>query len=187
MNINEAKQLLKKNGYIVESVFDEAKYKEWYGIFRNKLLDAFVSLGVEDKLQQFLEDHMGEPPKAYSRSILDNYSNELQESTKFAKNHNLMNEDVEVSTADWYHSNARKELEDYMISKVVPAVCKELGNLPVEKFWDCFADDFYMDYMLPLGIGMLNEWINKAVHDMYREYIRRDGLSPREFRAQNKN
>ena len=196
MNLNEATQLLRKNGYIVESVFDNPEYKEWYGIFHDKLLDAFVSLEIDDKFQQFLEDHkneiqrgflMGEPPKAYSRSILDNYSNELQESTKSAKNHNLMNEDVEVSTADWYHSNARKELEDYMISKVVPAVCKELGNLPVEKFWDCFADDFYMDYMLPLGIGMLNEWINKAVHDMYREYIRRDGLSPREFRAQNKN
>lgn len=86
MNLTEAKQLLKKNGYIVESVFDDAKYKEWYGIFRNKLLDAFVSLGVEDKLQEFLDDHkneiqrgflMGEPPKAYSRSIIDKYSNEL--------------------------------------------------------------------------------------------------------------
>ena len=97
-----------------------------------------------------------------------------------------MNEDVEISTNDWYRSNARKELEDYMISKVVPAVCKELGNLPTEKFWKCFADDFYMDYMLPLGTGMINEWINKAVRDMYHEYIRRDGLSPKEFREQNK-
>ena len=86
MNLNEAKQLLKKNGYIVESVFDDPKYKEWSGIFRSKLLDAFVSLGIEDKLEQFLEDHkneiqrgflMGEPPKAYSRSILDKYLNEL--------------------------------------------------------------------------------------------------------------
>jgi len=80
MNLNEATQLLKKNGYIVESVFDEAKYKEWYGIFHDKLLDAFVSLEIDDKFQQFLEDHkneiqrgflMGELPKAFSRSILD--------------------------------------------------------------------------------------------------------------------
>jgi hypothetical protein len=86
MNLNEATQLLKKNGYIVESVFDEAKYKEWYGIFRNKLLDAFVSMEIDDKFQQFLEDHkneiqrgflMGELPKAFSRSILDKYLNEL--------------------------------------------------------------------------------------------------------------
>lgn len=73
-----------------------------------------------------------------------------------------------------------------MISKVVPAVCKELGNLPTKKFWKCFEDDYYMDYILPLGTGMINEWINKAVHDMYREYIRRDRLSPKEFREQNK-
>lgn len=86
MDLNEATLLLKKNGYIVESVFDEPKYKEWYGIFRNKLLDAFVSMEIDDKFQQFLEDHkneiqrgflMGEPPKAFSRSILDKYLNEL--------------------------------------------------------------------------------------------------------------
>ena len=75
-----------ENTQIVESVFDEAKYKEWYSIFRNKLLDAFVSMEIDDKFQQFLEDHkneiqrgflMGEPPKAFSRSILDKYLNEL--------------------------------------------------------------------------------------------------------------
>ena len=120
-----------------------------------------------------------------AKQLLENSGYIISESTKSAKNDNLMNEDVEISTNDWYRSNARKELEDYMISKVVPAVCKELGNLPTEKFWECFADDFYMDYMLPLGTGMINEWINKAVHDMYREYIRRDGLSPKEFREKN--
>lgn len=86
MNLIEATQLLKKNGYIVESVFDEPQYKEWYRIFHDKLLDAFVSMEIDDKFQQFLEDHkneiqrgflMGELPKAFSRSILDKYLNEL--------------------------------------------------------------------------------------------------------------
>ena len=87
MNLEEATQLLKKNGYIVESVFDNPQYKEWYGIFHDKLLDGFVSLEIDDKFQQFLEDHKneiqrgflkGEPPKAFSRLILDKYLNELQ-------------------------------------------------------------------------------------------------------------
>ena len=87
MNLNEATQLLKKNGYIVESVFDEPEYKDWYGTFYNKLLDGFVSLEIDDKFKQFLEDHkneiqrgflMGKPPKAFSYSILDKYLNELK-------------------------------------------------------------------------------------------------------------
>lgn len=87
MNLIEATQLLKKNGYIVESVFDEPQYKEWYGIFHDKLLDGFVSLEIDDKFEQFLEDHKneiqrgflkGEPPKAFSYSILDKYLNELR-------------------------------------------------------------------------------------------------------------
>lgn len=87
MNLNEATQLLKKNGYIVESVFDEPQYKEWYGIFYSKLLDSFISLEIDDKFYQFLEDHkneiqrgflMEEPPKAFSRSILDKYLDELR-------------------------------------------------------------------------------------------------------------
>lgn len=76
-----------ENTQIVESVFDEPQYKEWYGIFHDKLLDGFVSLEIDDKFQQFLEDHkneiqrgflMGEPPKAFSYSILDKYLNELR-------------------------------------------------------------------------------------------------------------
>lgn len=87
MNLNEATQILKENGYIVESVFDEPQYKEWYGIFHNKLLDAFDSLEISDKFQQFLVDHkneiqrgflMDEPPKAYSRLIFRKYLDELQ-------------------------------------------------------------------------------------------------------------
>jgi hypothetical protein len=87
VKITENTQRLKKNGYIVESVFDNPEYKEWYGIFHDKLLDGFVSLEIDDKFQQFLEDHKneiqrgflkGEPPKAFSYSILDKYLSELQ-------------------------------------------------------------------------------------------------------------
>ena len=86
VNKDEFRTVTITENTIVESVFDDSKYKEWSGIFHSKLLDAFVSLGIEDKLEQFLEDHkneiqrgflMGEPPKAYSRSILDKYLNEL--------------------------------------------------------------------------------------------------------------
>ena len=67
MNLNEATQLLRKNGYIVESVFDNPEYKEWYGIFHDKLLDAFVSLEIcdcpeiSDEEGQTEEDVLNDP------------------------------------------------------------------------------------------------------------------------------
>lgn len=87
ITITENTRFLKKNGYIVESVFDEEKFKDWYGTFKSKLMDCFYSQNVDDKLEQFLEDHkneiqrgflMDEPPKAFSYSIFNKYLNELQ-------------------------------------------------------------------------------------------------------------
>ena len=94
--------------------------------------------------------------------------------TILSENGYTLNENIDVGT-DWYHSDARKALEDYMLNLIVPEVCKKC-EITTEDFWKCFQNDFYMDYMLPLGPSMINDWANKAIRDMSNKYFERNGI-----------
>lgn len=95
--------------------------------------------------------------------------NEAKEILK--KSGYTINETVEAD--DWYHSDARNELERYMLNLVVPEVCKNC-NITAEEFWKCFQDEAYMDYMLPLGPSTIAEWANDGIRRMTEKYRQRN-------------
>ena len=83
MNLNEAKQLLKKNGYIVEAVDDEQAYSDWEAAVKDKLWDLCIGNDIsEEVFEEFLNDHADEiqcgyfwdeTPKEYARTLFSKY------------------------------------------------------------------------------------------------------------------
>lgn len=82
-----------------------------------------------------------------------------------------INESVDAD--DWYSSDARNELDRYMLNLVVPEVCKNCDITP-EEFWKCFQDDPYMDYILPIGRSDIAKWANEGILRMTEEYNERN-------------
>ena len=89
MNINEAKQILKNNGYIVETKINRESeaYKDWIATVHDELLDLFTGNRISSKkYHDFLKTHEREIeigwlkqefPKEYSRNLFGKYYKEL--------------------------------------------------------------------------------------------------------------
>ena len=84
-------------------------------------------------------------------------------------NYNVIKENTNPGDcSDWYTSNARKALEDYLLDKIIGKIEADYG-FTAEQFWNYFSNKFYMDYTKIPGEGTIQEWVDKAANNMASE------------------